>query len=211
MMVVTGTTGHFIAAGAVRAVMTTEAIPRETLTRTVGGMVMAQVDTWEDGSNSTYLDFFYNVSFAVGPAGTAPNRHDDVMLVQYLLKTLVRLGFWVPPTLSKPFSVDGRMGPDTAAWIRDYQLQRLTIIYQDGRIDRALGVNASLAKKVYTIITLNDDFQFATVLRTGSLGWYNSLEDDVDAPMELRRVIRASRARGAPGLPWNSPGQVNGG
>jgi hypothetical protein len=169
-------------------------------------MVMAQVDTWEGGSNATDLDFIYNVTMAVGPVDTAPNRPDDVMLVQYLLKTIVRVGLWTPPTLSKPFPVDGRMGPDTAAWIKDYQLIKHRVANQDGRIDRALGVNPSRVPHVYTIITLNHDFQTATLLRSGSLAWFNALEDDLDAPAELRRAIRSSRARGAPGLPWNSPG-----
>ena len=167
---------------------------------------MAHVDTWEGGTNATHLDFIYNVTMAVGPPGTAPNRPDDVMLVQYLLKTIVRVGLWVPPTLSKPFPADGRMGPDTAAWIQDYQLTKHRVAVQDGRIDRALGVNASLAHRVYTIIFLNNDFQTATLLRTGSLDWYNALEDDVDAPAELRRAIRVSRAAGSAGLPWDSPG-----
>src|SRR6516165_10549807 len=120
---------------------------------------MAQVDTWADGSNATDLDFFYNVTMAVGPLHKAPNQRDDVMLVQYLLKTIVRVGLWVPPTLSKPFPADGRMGPDTEAWIRDYQLIKHRVLVQDGRIDRALGVNSSLAHRVYTIIFLNRDFQ----------------------------------------------------
>jgi hypothetical protein len=169
-------------------------------------MVMAQVDTWEGGSNATYLDFFYNVTMAVGPPGSAPNRPDDVMLVQYLLKILARVGLWVPPTLSKPFPVDGKMGPDTVAWIKDYQLIKHRVVVQDGRIDRALGVNASIAHQVYTIIFMNNDFQTASVLRTGSLGWYNALEDDVDAPALLRRAFMARRAHGSAGLPWDSPG-----
>jgi hypothetical protein len=187
-------------------VITTDIRPGATPACDVGDTVMAHVDTWEGGSNATDLDFIYNVTMAVGPPGTAPNRPDDVMLVQYLLKTLVRVGLWVPPTLSKPFPADGRMGPDTAAWIKDYQLTKHRFVVQDGRIDRALGVNASLAHRVYTIIILNHDFQTATLLRTGSLDWYNTLEDDVDAPAELRRAIRSSRAQGSPGLPWDSPG-----
>jgi hypothetical protein len=195
---------------AVSAVITTENRPGATPECEVGDRVMAQVDTWEGGTNATYLDFIYNVTMAVGPPGRAPNRPDDVMLVQYLMKTIVRVGLWVPPTLSKPFPVDGRMGPDTAAWIQDYQLTKHRRIIQDGRIDRALGVNASIVHQVYTIIYLNDDFQFATVLRSGSLDWYNALEDDVEAPAELRRAIRSSRARGSTGLPWDSPGLVEG-
>lgn len=172
-------------------------------------MAMAQVDTWDGGSNATYLDFIYNVTMAVGPAGTAPKRRDDVMLVQFLLKSIVRAGLWTPPTYSKPFPVDGKMGPDTAAWIQDYQLIKHRIAAQDGRIDRALGVNPSVEKHIYTIITLNNDFQFASLLRVGSLDLFNALEDDLDAPAELRGAIRKSRQSGAAGLPWDSPGLKN--
>src|SRR4051794_15301770 len=122
---------------------------------------MAQVDTWADGSNVTDLDFFYNVTMAVGPHGTAPNRTDDVLLVQYLLKTLARAGVYLPPTLSKPFPVTGKMNPDTAAWIMDYQLSKRRISNTlDGRIDRALGIfTSSSSHPKYTIIHMNHDFQ----------------------------------------------------
>jgi hypothetical protein len=167
---------------------------------------MAHVDTWEGGSNATYLDFFYNVTMAVGPPGTAPNRHDDVMLVQYLLKNLVRAGIYVPPTLSKPFPVDGQMGPDTAAWIADYQLTKHRILrVLDGRIDRALAVHTPRVQQTYTIIHLNMDFESAWLFRTGSVEAFKALEDDPEAPALLRKVIRQSRARVAPGLPWDSP------
>lgn len=189
------------------AVIALDTGPSETSPFTVGGTTMAQVDTWEGGTNATYLDFFYNVTMAVGPVGTAPNQRDDVMLVQYLLTNLVRSGLWAPPTLAKPFPVDGKMGPDTAAWIADYQLTKHRVVVRDGRIDRALGVNASITHQVYTIIYLNNDFQTASLLQTGSLAKYNALEDDPEAPAELRRAIKSSRARGSKGLPWDSPGQ----
>jgi hypothetical protein len=173
---------------------------------------MAHVDTWEGGTNATYLDFFYNVTMAVGPVGTAPNRHDDVLLVQYLLKNLVRAGLWIPPTFSKPFFADGRMGPDTAAWIWDYQLTKRHILNNnvDGRIDRALGVNTSITHVWYTILLLNNDFQSACLLLDGSVDRFNALEDDIEAPPALRNAIRASRAHAA-ALPWDSPGLNKGG
>jgi hypothetical protein len=185
---------------------------REAPARTAGGMTMAHIDTWADGSNATYLDFIYNVTYAVGPLGTAPNRPDDVLLVQYFLKNIVRARFWEPPTLSKPFPVNGRMGPDTAAWIWDYQLfKRARCCILDGRIDRALGVTTSSTHTWYTIVHLNYDFEYACHMRDGSSDRYNALEDDNEAPPELRRAIKLSRERGSAGLPWDSPGRPKGG
>src|SRR5262245_34063395 len=111
-------------------------------------MTMAQVDFWADGSYvvaQMNLEFFYNVSFAVGPGRTTPNKRDDVLLVQYFLntiagRTVVGPGWtrWTPPKTARPFLVDGRMGPDTAAWIKSFQDSQ-PLLFKDGRIDRALG------------------------------------------------------------------------
>src|SRR5262245_40587771 len=112
-----------LAAVAVRAVITADISPSETPARTAGGRIMAQVDFWADGGNAGMdLEFFYNVSFAVGPGRTAPNRRDDVLLVQYFLKSIagtVVVGpgweVWTPPKTAQPFLVDGWMGSVTAA------------------------------------------------------------------------------------------------
>ena len=164
---------------------------------------MAQVDTWEDGSNATYLDSFYNVTMAVGPVGTAPNRRDDVLLVQYLFANIVDAGVWVPPKTAKPFQVNGRMGPALAEWIKAYQASKQAFLFQDGRIDRALGARTSNSQMQYTILVLNNDFQ------TANLKKFEALEDDAEAPAELRAAIKISRARGAKGLPYVSPGVIN--
>jgi hypothetical protein len=172
---------------------------------------MAHVDTWEGGTNATYLDFIYNVTMAVGPIGTAPNWHDDVLLVQYLLKQIVSAGYWIPPTLSKPFPVDGRMGTDTAAWIWDYQLSKRHLsINLDGRVDRALGVWTSITHTQYTIVYMNLDYQNACYFHRGSLDLFNALEDDIEAPPALRSAIKLSRSQGLAELPWESPGLPKG-
>jgi hypothetical protein len=171
-------------------------------------MTVAQVDYWEGGGSGGYiaLDYFYNVSYAVGPVGTAPNRREDVLLVQYFLKNIagtvvVGPGWkrWEPPKTAQPLLVDGWMGSVTAAWIKSYQ-DSLKLLYKDGRVDRALGVWTSITQTMYTIVLLNHHFQNAQFEK------FKSLEDDVDAPAELRSAIRLSRKRGAPAVPYQSPG-----
>jgi hypothetical protein len=147
--------------------------------------------------------FFYNVSLAVGPKDTAPNRRDDVLLVQYLLKgiaerskdeTLPFSNGWVPPptVTGKPFQVDGVVGRDTAVWIQSYQdavaKAGPSMISADGRVDRALGVISSISHTVYTILYLNIEFGNVQYKK------FKVLEDDVEAPPELRVAIRTSRA-----------------
>lgn len=175
-----------------------------------GRMTMAQLDFWADGSQFVAqmdLEFFYNVSFAVGPGRTPPNRRDDVLLVQYFLKTIagtVVVGpgweVWTPPKTARPFLVDGVMGPVTAAWIKSYQNGQRWL-FKDGVVDRALGVYSSISHTPYTILSLNHHFR--------NVEWekFKALEDDRDAPDELRAAIRRSRGRGAPGLPQESPGR----
>jgi hypothetical protein len=167
-------------------------------------MIMAQVDHWEDGDGGLGLDPFYNVTMAVGPVGTAPNRRDDVLLVQYLLANVVgTLDIPVPPRAAKRIHVNGRMGPETAAWIKAYQDSLTDHTTRDGRIDRALGVAGSISGRRYTILFLNHHFDLAQPKK------FEALEDDVEAPDELRMAIKLSRARGSKGIPYVSPGVIN--
>jgi hypothetical protein len=169
-------------------------------------MTMARIEHIDNTKLIAYdRDFFYNVTMAVGPLGTAPNRRDDVMLVQYFLKAIAdyskkfatylpfTAGKWSPPETGKPFLVDGWMGSDTAAWIKSYQdavAKPGYGILVDGRIDRALGISGSISHTVYTILWLNQDFLSAQRPK------FDALEDDAEAPDELRAAIRSSRARG---------------
>jgi hypothetical protein len=169
----------------------------EAPTATAGGTAMAHLDYTEFGSDS--LRWFCNVTMAVGPVGTAPNRLDDVLLVQYFMKkaaeytkrfSLEIAGWWDPPDLGRPFRVDGLMGPDTASWIKSYQQAVARSGYSvlvDGRIDRAHSSTSTISNTVYTILWLNMDFRAAHPDK------FEALEDDVEAPPELRGAIRASR------------------
>jgi hypothetical protein len=151
-------------------------------------------------------EFFYNVTLAVGPSGTAPNRRDDVMLVQYLLMGIAdgaaRLGLdlvmakgWKPPKSSKPFAANGQMGSDTAALIKSYQravAKSGMSILVDGRVDPSHRPISTISHTFYTILYMNIDFgdtQFAA---------FKSLENDPAAPAELRAAIGASRAGAGP-------------
>src|SRR5262245_2041689 len=106
-------------------------------------MTMAYVEYWADGSQfvaQMNLAFFYNVSSAVGPGRDA--RGDDVLLVQYFLKTIagtvvVGPGWktWNPPRTARPFLVDGCMGPVTAAWLKSFQDSQ-PWLFKDGVVDR---------------------------------------------------------------------------
>src|SRR5262245_47766377 len=121
---------------------------------------MALVD--HNSDKSMLRDGYYNVTWAVGPVGTAPNRRDDVLLVQYLLKKIAenpaRRIFaidWTLPSPAKSFLVDGWMGSVTAAWIRSYQKavnkNVSGLIRVDNRIDRARGDITSISHTTYTI------------------------------------------------------------
>jgi hypothetical protein len=171
------------------------------------GETMAHIEHIDNSKLIAYdSDIFYNATMAVGPTGTAPNRRDDVMLVQYLLKVVAdyaksvgsylphAAGKWSPPGAGTPFLVDGRMGPDTAAWIKSYQEAVSKPGYSillDGRVDRALGLTGTISHTVYTIIWLNHDY-YSAVPRAR----FEALEDDPAAPSDLRDAIRASRKRG---------------
>lgn len=62
----------------------------------------------------------YNVGSAVGKAGTAPNRRDEVMTVQYFLKLLCQHPA-SPFRLDNEMLVDGFIGPVTLKLIHHHQ------------------------------------------------------------------------------------------
>ena len=114
---------------------------------------MAFVDV---GSSDDVQFRFYYVNMAVGK--NAPNRKDDVMLVQYMLKRIYEKPVYERGTLSTQQSVmvvDGLLGPITIQWIVRFQMdtRRLGMSCAvDGRVDRA-----SLGP--YTITHINYAFK----------------------------------------------------
>lgn len=105
--------------------------------------------------NHQLPDFaFRAVDHAVGDA--APNREDDTMLVQFLLKQIYAR------RSNKPFpgaiEVDGQFGPITRNWIQRFQWdthQRGHRIALDKRVDPATSDKGSISGTTYTIIHLN--------------------------------------------------------
>lgn len=97
-----------------------------------------------------------------------PNKRDDVMLVQYLLKRVYQQGHNCSPQLSQSsgaamLKIDGLYGPKTARAIEQFQLEMRRngrSIATDGCVDSELGDSAfsSISKTGYTISWLNKYF-----------------------------------------------------
>jgi hypothetical protein len=131
---------------------------------------------------------FYNVDAAVGK--NAPNRKDDVLLVQYLLKNASTLGF------PKVFQWSVLNYPLAGVWDRNWQ--SLLEVYTDteigagnkmvadGRVDPVSGgrVTGAVHHRQFTIVVLN--------LRYGILRPtdYPRLADVADCPGELRGPLK---------------------
>jgi hypothetical protein len=129
----------------------------------------------------------YNVSMAVGR--NAPNRKDDVMLVQYMLKRIYEKPVYKKGTFSKQQTVmvvDGLCGPITIQWITRFQLDCRNgfghSIAVDGRVDRS----SELTK--YTIDYINHAF----VSHYPEI-WEN-MSVHPDVPAEVRAALLLSLA-----------------
>ena len=107
-----------------------------------------------DASN---LPFFCNVHAGVGQG--LPNRHDDVMLVQWLLAEYFKKpgkNTTAPP--GPPIKVDGVFGRQTGEYIKAYQSgpkSKGANIAADGRVNRAQGIKGAVTGTQFTIIWLN--------------------------------------------------------
>jgi hypothetical protein len=101
-------------------------------------------------------------------SSTEPNKRDDVMLVQYLLKRVYQQGYNTEPPLSQnsgaaQLKIDGLYGPKTARAIQQYQLEMRRSGYciaTDGCVDpeRDDSQISSISKTYYTISSLNEHF-----------------------------------------------------
>ena len=97
-----------------------------------------------------------------------PNKRDDVMLVQYLLKRVYQQGQNANPPLNQSngtmdLKIDGSYGPKTQKAIEQFQLEMRRngrSIATDGCVDSELGDSAtsSISKTGYTISWLNKYF-----------------------------------------------------
>src|SRR5262245_36479658 len=100
------------------------------------------------------LGFIYNVDQPVGLG--CPNRTDDVLLVQVLLKRFFELQASARPP-GPPLVVNGCFDPTTFYWVVHLQYivssAGLTV---DGRVDPAHGGSTPHHHRAYTIFYLND-------------------------------------------------------
>lgn len=151
---------------------------------------------------------FYNVTQAVGSIEVrirnpptedgenvrwvgAGNRRDDVMLVQYLLRGILRKKS--PQTAAK-LAVDGFMGPITQGAINQFQLDLRNgglPVAVDGRVDRARGPIglATISFTIYTIIWLNVKFGEANPTVD-----FANIQRDPAMPALLRSALGPPRA-----------------
>ena len=126
-------------------------------------------------------------------ASYEPNKRDDVMLVQYLLKRIYQQGQNANPPLNQSngtaqLKIDGLYGPKTQKAIEQFQLEMRRNgrnIATDGSVDPERGDSstASISHTGYTISWLNKYFWLL----------YPSLAPDLrvdpECPMELKQSL----------------------
>jgi hypothetical protein len=120
-------------------------------------------------SRSLEMPLLYNVDQPVGSGW--PNQKDDVLLVQYLLKsvydgraTLTELPLWSSLTLADPIMLDGIFGIRTATHLHFYQkslLETAPVPNQkpDSRVDPARSFTSMKWGMPSTIVWLNTHFR----------------------------------------------------
>lgn len=125
-----------------------------------------------------------------------PNKRDDVMLVQYLLKRVYQRGQNATPPLNGSSNapqlvIDGYYGPKTQGAIEQYQLEMRRNgrnIATDGCVDPELGESseASISHTGYTISWLNKYFY---VLYPEL---FPNIAVDPECPIELKMAVNRS-------------------
>ncbi len=123
-----------------------------------------------------------------------PNRKDDVMLVQYLLKRVYQQGHNAQPPLNQQngtaqLKIDGLYGPKTQRAIEQFQLEMRRNgrnIATDGCVDPELGDSstASISQTGYTISWLNKYFW----VLYPELAM--NISADPECPMELKQSLQ---------------------
>ena len=146
---------------------------------------MAKVDLLH---GRTLHHLFYNLDAAVGT--NAPNRKDDVMLVQYLLKSTSTLGF---PQIFKwnllNYAISGVWDRNWQGLLSAYVDAETGIgnkMVADGRIDPVVNgrITGPVHNLQYTIVVLNLRF---SMVRTAD---YARLAELADCPTELRIPLK---------------------
>ncbi len=148
---------------------------------------MAYIGDTADGGN------YYNVNFAVGLP--APNKRDDVLLVQWLLhRVYADHPFFVPPD-GGDLAIDGFIGKQTVRWVTAFQadVRRLgQPCALDGRVDSARKSVGSISKTPYTILWLN------AALRSANPAVFEDPGSDPDLPPELMAALQSNDGSAGP-------------
>ncbi|HLJ49559.1 MAG TPA: peptidoglycan-binding domain-containing protein [Bryobacteraceae bacterium] len=137
-----------------------------------------------DDARFSGTHWIYNVHAPVGFG--APNRHEDVAVVQTLLSGLAR-----GVTGMRPMVIDGKFGPETHKQLLVYQkyvASQGARVVVDGRVDRARGESGSISHCRYSIRYLNEGAHQMCP------EYFPALE--VPAPNSLPPVLWAVRQRG---------------
>jgi len=131
------------------------------VTMTVGSRKSLSREVVKGGDYDGMVITSYSASYE-------PNKRDDVMLVQYLLKRVYQQGHNCNPQLNQAngtteLKIDGLRGPKTQKAIEQFQLEMRRNgrnIATDGCVDPELGDSAtsSISKTGYTISWLNKYF-----------------------------------------------------
>src|SRR4051794_36129347 len=148
---------------------------------------MAYLGDTGDGGN------YYNVNFAVGPR--APNKRDDILLVQWLLHRVYADHPLLTPPAPGDIATDGFVGPQTVEWITAFQadVRRLgRPCALDGRVDSARKSVGSISLAPYTILWLNSAFRAANPAVFADPG------SDPDMPGELMSALMTNTAAAGP-------------
>lgn len=136
---------------------------------------------------------YYNVNFAVG--ANAPNKRDDVRLVQWLLRRVYADHAALAPPDPTPLAVDGWIGPKTVRWIKAFQADVRAagrVCAYDGRVDSARKAAGAVSKLPYTILWLN------AVLADANPAVYANPASDPDAPPELLQALATNTGAAGP-------------
>jgi len=134
------------------------------------------------------LPLFYNVDRAVGPG--CPNARDDVLLVQYLMKTVFDNLPQKRPS-GPPLQVDGVAGQITFSYTKRVQeiakVRGVATQTVDGRVDKATGSGVG-AKTGSTFTILNLCAGFLNFRRQD----YQNIGAAADCPRELAALLTLS-------------------
>jgi hypothetical protein len=121
---------------------------------------------------------FWNLTFNVGWG--CENYPPDVQMVQYMLQSIYYdLPSAVSPTPYNPIDIDGKYGPQTCKWIKEFQRNWVQTT-PSGKITRGDGLKyyASPGKR-YTIYLLNTNYKKVRGF------YYEDLRSDPELPTEL--------------------------